>query len=317
MKHLSLSTLLLALCASSAAAQEDALLPTHLIDGGSVFVTGTLQYATGRGEATFFGAATGDIDQSALQFQLNAGVGLGQGFEIGATIYYQAQGKTSADFSTPDAEFITESEGFSDLLLEGRYRILQDGPKTPQLIVGAVVVAPVGNDKDGRPELKAGGVTTQEGEDSGIGQGVWHYGFEAGLSKHLGFVEPYLLTSYIFGDKRTENGVQEDRADAWNLLLGAQWTLTPQATLDTSVALRRAGVDEQEDNGLQTQEESHLTYTGQVSLYVHLGNGLTFLMGGGVSFIEDHELNDVAQLELKDDYIWFVGVGLHVLIGAK
>ena len=45
---------LLAAAAPAWAADDDALLPTHLIDGGQVFVTGTFQYLQGRGDAALF-----------------------------------------------------------------------------------------------------------------------------------------------------------------------------------------------------------------------------------------------------------------------
>jgi hypothetical protein len=315
MKHLTISAFILLAGAGALQAQEDALLPTHLIDAGSAYVTGTLRYASGSGDASILGTTTGNVDQSAFQYQLEGGVGLGQGFEIQASIYYQFSGETTADFTSVNTEFTTESRGFSDLLIEARYRILQDSKALPQVIAGAIVIAPVGNDKAGQPEIKVNGITTQNKEESGIGQGVWHYGFEAGISKNLVVVEPYLLTSYIFGDKRTQNGVHEDRADTWNMLLGAQWYITEKAVLDTRMQLTRAGTDKSEDNGALVKEESHFTYTGGASLYVHLGGGSTLVFGGGVSFVEDHILNDTVQLGLKDDYYWFLQIGLHVLIG--
>src|SRR5690349_18681159 len=196
MKRLSMSAILFCACASAGAAQEDALLPTHLIDATNVFVTGTLRYVGGTGDTSILGTS-GSLDQTAFQFQVDGGVGLGQGFEIDASIAYTFSGTTSADFGSLNTEFDSESKGFSDLLLEARYRILKDSPTLPQLVFGAIVVAPVGNDKDGQPEIKINGITTQNKEESGVGSGVWHYGFETGISKNLAFVEPYLATSYV------------------------------------------------------------------------------------------------------------------------
>ena len=317
MKQLTISAFILMAAAGSLRAQEDALLPTHLIDAGNFYATGTLQYASGKGDTSILGTTAGDIDQKAFQLQLDAGIGLGQGFEIQASIIAQFVGETNAEFGAVNTEFETESKGFSDLLIEARYRILQDSKVSPQLIIGAIVIAPVGNDKDGQPEIKVNGITTQDKEESGLGSGVWHYGFEAGISKNLVFVEPYLLTSYVFGDKRTENGVHEDRADTWNLLLGAQWYITEKAVLDTRVQITRNGVDKTEDNGAQAKEEQHFNYAGGVSLRVHLGGGATVFFGGGVQFVEDHILNDTVQLGLKDDYVWFLNVGLHILVGPS
>ncbi|MBI3857054.1 MAG: hypothetical protein HY293_15315 [Planctomycetes bacterium] len=299
MTRRSLPVFLLLACASAARA-DDALLPTHLVEGGQVFATATARYGGGKGDATVFGSK-GDFDQSIFQLQLDAGIGLGMGFEVDASIYYQFVGDTHADFAAAGVEFDSVSRGFSDLALEGRYGILKDSKVLPQLVVGAIVVAPAGNDKPGQTGTKVGGVSTSTKEEAGIGQGVWHYGFEAGLSKNLVVVEPYLATSYVFGDKRTVNGIHEDRADVWNLVVGARWYVTPLAALDTRAVFSRPGVDKTENNGSQVKEEPHFTYTGQLTLQSQLAPAVTFLAGGGVVFVEDHEVNDLVQLNLKDD----------------
>lgn len=307
---------LVVLACASAARADDALLPTHLIDGGQVYATETFRYLSGTGDAAVFGSP-GDFKQTAYQLQLDAGVGLGMGFEIDASIIAQFNGTTHADFSAAAAEFDTKSRGFSDLALSGIYRLLKDDTAVPQFVVGAIVVAPVGNDKKGQARTRVGGVTIQDQAESGIGQGVWRYGAEAGISKNLVVIEPYLTTSYVFGGKRTENGVHEDRADVWTLTMGAEWALGPTLTLDTRAVFTRTGVDKTENNGALAKEEAHFNYTGQVSLYVQVAPSATLTVGGGVTFPEDHEVNDVVQLTIKDDYLWFVQVGLHILIGGK
>jgi hypothetical protein len=156
-----------------------------------------------------------------------------------------------------------------------------------------------------------------EDKDGGIGQGVWSYGLEAGISKNLGTVEPYLLTSYLFGGTRTRDGVHEDRADVFSLLVGAQWTLSPVATLDTRVQFNRSGTDKKEARGSQVTEESYFTVSPAVSLYVHLTSRLTFIAGGGISFVENHVVNDVLRLGVENDHALFFQIGLHVLIGGE
>src|SRR5437773_2319303 len=84
-------------CAAASWAQEDALLPTHLIDGGRVFGTATFRYLQAKGDASILGV-DGKLDAKAYQVQLDAGVGLGMGFEIDASIIGQFSGKTHADF---------------------------------------------------------------------------------------------------------------------------------------------------------------------------------------------------------------------------
>jgi len=316
MKRLLIPSLFVLAAAAPSWAQDDALLPTHLIDGGQVFVTGTFQYLEGHGDAKFL-SVDGDLDQKAYQVRLDGGVGLGMGFEIDASITGQFRGTTDADFANGTLGFESESRGFSDLTVAAIYRILKDDTALPQLIVGGILVAPVGNDKKGQPETVIGGVRIQDKEESGIGEGVWHYGVEAGISKKLAIIEPYLLTSHVFGGRRKENGVNEDRADVWNILVGAQWHLSPQATIDTRAIFQRDGIDRQEDNGSQVKEQNHFSYAGEVDLYAKLGGGVTLILGGGAFFVEDHQLNDLAQISLKNDYVWYVQVGLHILIGGK
>ena len=314
-RHLIPGLLMLAAAAPSWAG-DDALLPTHLIDGGQVFVTGTFQYLEGHGDAQLLGV-DGDFEQKAYQVRLDGGVGLGMGFEIDASIAGQFRGTTDADFANGTVGFESESRGFSDLTVEARYGILKGDTALLQLVVGGILVAPVGNDKKGQAETVIGGVRIQDREESGIGEGVWHYGLEAGISKNFGPLEPYLMTSYVFGGKRRENGVNEDRADVWTVLAGAQWHLSTQVTIDTRAVVSRDGIDRQEDNGSQAKEENHFTYAGEADLYIHLGGGATLILGGGAFFVEDHELSDLAQLSAKNDYVWFVQVGLHILLGGK
>ena len=115
------------------------------------------------------------------------------------------------------------------------------------MIVGALVVAPVGNDKEGRPTFWPGGVPSGiPKENGGNGSGVRHYVLEAGISKNLVFVEPYALTSYVIGGSRTCNGVRENRADTWNLRLGAHRHLSPVTTPDTRIQFSRDGIDKPE-----------------------------------------------------------------------
>lgn len=303
-------------CASTSWAQgDDALLPTHLIDGGQVFATGTLRYLGGQGDAEILGVS-GDFKQSFFTLQLDAGIGLGMGFEIDASINYQFIGRTQADFSSTAAEFETEDVGFSDLVLNPRYALLKEDAASPQVIVGAILVAPVGNDKDGQTGVTSGGTKTQDQEDGGVGLGVWRYGFEAGISKRLTVLEPYLLTNYVFADRRKDEGVQENRADVWNLTAGAFWHLSPQATLDTRLSVARQGVDKQETSGTETEEESHFTYTAQAALQLKVSSSATFLILAGATLVQDHQVNDVINLEMRDDLVWFAGAGLHLLFGG-
>ena len=64
-------------------------------------------------------------------------------------------------------------------------------------------------------------------------------------------------------------------------------------------------------------EAAHFVYTPSVSLFVHLGSRVTFLASGDISFQENHEVNDIVQLDVRNDHAFFFQLGLHILIGSK
>lgn len=311
------AVMLLACASASWADDDDALLPTHLIDGGRVFGTGTLIYFGGKGDAEF-GPAPGDFKQKAFLLRLDAGVGLGSGFEVDASINYQFIGRTDAKFAAGGntAEFETENVGFGDLVLNPRFAPVREGTTTPQLVVGGILVAPVGNDKSGTTGTTINGVETAQQEDGGNGDGIWRYGFEAGLSKRLTVVEPYLVVNYVFADSRKKNGVEEEGADILNVTLGAFLHLGSAATLDVRAVITRNSEQKEETGGVQDVEEAFNSYTAQVALHLKAGSSATLIIVAGASFIEDHEISQAAQIGLEDDMNWFVGIGLHFLFGS-
>jgi hypothetical protein len=304
--------------ASAAWAQDDALLPTHLIDGGQVFATGTLLYFGGQGDATI-GPVGGDFKQSAFLLRLDGGIGLGAGFEVDASINYQFIGKTKSDFASGGntAEFETENVGFGDLVLNPRWAPIRDSATSPQLVVGAILVAPTGNDKSGTTGTTINGVETQQQEDGGNGDGIWRYGFEAGISKKLAVVEPYLVVNYVFADDRRKNGVEEEGADVLNISVGAFLHFSPATTLDLRATVTRNSKETSESGGAQDEEEEHNIYTLQAALLLKAGSGATFFITAGAAIVEDHEVSQLAAIDIEDDLTWFVGVGLHLLFGKS
>ena len=312
------AALFLAGASAAWAEDDDALLPTHLIDGGQVFATGTLQYFGGQGDANI-GPVGGDFKSSAFLLRLDGGVGLGMGFEVDASINYQFIGRSDADFASggTTAEFETDNVGFSDLVLNPRWAPIRDSATSPQLVVGAILVAPVGNDKSGTTGTTINGVETQQQEDGGNGDGIWRYGFEAGISKKLAVVEPYLVVNYVFADDRKKNGVEEEGADVLNISVGAFLHLSPATTLDLRATVTRNSKEKSENGGAQDEEEEHNIYTAQAALHLKAGSGATFFIVAGVAIVEDHEVSQLASLDIEDDINWFVGVGLHLLFGKS
>ena len=128
-------------------------------------------------------------------------------------------------------------------------------------------------------------------------------------------LEPYLLVEYILADDRNHKGVHEEPGDVLNLTVGARWHLGPAAILDTRILVSRTSKETEEASGTKMEEEAHLVYGGQASVYLRVGPSAFLTIGAGVSSIEDHEVNDLLQLEIKDNLNWFFGVGLHLLFG--
>ncbi len=327
MTRIALAALLLGALPAVSRAQ-DALTPTDVLEFGQVSGTGRFQLVNGSANLVIDDPTVDldlDVDIVAYQFVFEAGVGLGMGFEVELAIPYQIQGTSEGDgsgilgppFPPGYSSLETEGEelGFGDLEARAIYRLLKEDASTPQLILGLIIVAPTGNDKRGETEFVVNGTQAVESEEGGIGNGVWAYGLGGGISKKLGAVEPYFLAGYVWGGTRQRNGVDEDRSDVGSLAFGAEWHATPQWRIDTRATLQFVGEDVTEDGRLEQKEEAHLQYGGQALLYVNLGTGLTLVAGGGATFIEDHETDDVSRTELRETFLWSLQIGLHVLLG--
>ncbi|MFN3485888.1 MAG: hypothetical protein ACK44W_10455 [Planctomycetota bacterium] len=298
-------------------AQDDALTPTDVLEAGQFSATARLQFLSGQGDLRNDPVLELDLEEQTFEAILGIALGLGAGFEVELSIPYRFRGTLQGDGEFLGASLETEDEslGFGDLQISPVYRLLKEDAAAPQLIVGAIAVAPTGNDKRGDAEIELGGVPISDGEEGGVGQGVWKFGALAGISKRLGLVEPYVLVSYVWGGERERNDVDEERADVTTVLAGAEWHLSPAARLDTRAIFLLVGEDVTEESGQEAIEESHFRFGFQASLYAHLGGGFTLILGGGVLFIEDHTLDKVDQEDLEKAFQWNLGVGLHFLFG--
>ncbi len=307
---------MLSLVFALAAAQEG-LTPTDVHDFGEFSASLRMELADGQGDFTGTGV---DLDVDLAQYRLvaAAAVGLGMGFEVEATVPYQITGEVETDgtFGGLPADTEQESLGFGDAQLGLIYRLLEEDATGPQVIVGALVVAPTGNDADGRADGTLGAFTL-DGEEGGIGQGVWKYGFGAAVSKRFGVVEPYLVGAYLFGGERSHDGVDEERSDVGTVSLGSEFHVTPQATIDVRAIAQFVGEDVQEDQGVKQEAEDHFDHTYAAALYINLGPGITLVAGGSVGFVGDHETNQTTGTELEDTMIYSLQPGVHVNFGGK
>lgn len=297
--------------------QDDALTPTDVLEACQFSATVRLQFLSGRGDVRNDPVFEADFEDHTFEALLGIAVGLGAGLEVELSIPYRFRGTLEGDGDILGASFESEDEslGFGDLQISPVFRLLREDASSPQLIVGAIAVAPTGNDKRGDAKVEIGGVPVSDGEEGGIGQGVWKFGGLAGISKNLGLVEPYLLVSYVWGGKRERNDVDEERADVGTILAGAEWHLSPTTRLDTRALFFFVGEDVIEENGQEAIEEAHFRFGFEASVYANLGGGFTLILGGGILFVEDHTIDEVDEEDLKDAFQWNLGVGLHFVFG--
>ena len=302
-----------------AAPSQDALTITDVVEAGEFSVTTGLGLADGKGKFSNSVAAVDlDFDVEAIELFFDAAIGLGQGFELELSLPYLIESSVEGTGSFAGFPFSLEQEssGFGDLEISPIYRVVKENSETPQWIIGAILVAPTGNDKRGDAETKIGGVTVTEGKEGGNGDGVWRYGLGAAVSKRFGRWEPYAGGTFVLGGDRKRNGVEEDRADVATLIAGTEWHMTPQATIDTSLLFQLVGDDVTEDNGVKSKEEDYVAYGAQMSLYVNLGSRLTLIAGGGILAAGDHEVDTATGTEILDSITYILQVGVHYYFGA-
>lgn len=313
-----LATLVALSTASAAWAQDHALTPTDVLEFGQVSGTVRLSLAEGRGDLANDPAVDMDVDLNQFRAILDAAVGLGMGFEVELSIPYEFKQTLEADgtIGVPNVKFEEEDSGFGDLTVQGVYRLVKETKGTPQWVLALILTAPTGNDKQGEADVTAPPpIGNTEGVEGGIGEGVWRYGFGSAVSMNLGGVEPYLGLSYVFGGERTRNGVDEERADVGSILVGAEFHVSPTATIDLRGTVTFKGDDITEDNRLEKEEEAHVILGAQGALYAGIAPGVTLVLGGGVLRPEDHEIDTTANLEFEGVFIYYLQIGLHIKLG--
>lgn len=306
--------------AEAALAQDHALTPTDLLDFGQLSATARFQIAEGKTNLVDrTGTLDIDADTDTHRLLLDAAIGLGMGFELELSAPYQVKGVTDGDgeLGVLSVDFEEEDDGFGDLQITANYRLLKESGTDPQWLFGLIIVAPTGNDKQGEGDLQTTppSIFDTVGEEGGIGQGVWRYGFGTAIGKKMGMIEPYLALSYVFGGERERNDVDEERADVGTVLLGSEFHVTPQATIDLRAYVLFVGEDITEENRREQKAEEHNAYGGSGALYISLGPVATLVVGAGVTVVEDFESDATAGLQLEDTFEYTLQLGLHLKLG--
>ena len=292
---------------------QDGLTPTDILPAGRF--TGGARLAFALGEGTLeAGPASEDAELRQFLIVFEAQAGLGLGFEVEA----QLPVAFSADFEVDGDgfELREEAKGLGDLGLALNYAVIRESKDDPQLFIGAFVILPTGDDDPGETELIVGNAVVTPGEEAGFGEGAFSFGFQAGVSKRMGNVEPYLLFRYLFAGTSDVDDVETDQADVGTLIFGLEIHAGEQVTVDLRAQLDFIGEEVDEDStGAETTEEEHLGYGFQGRVYLSLGSQVALTAGAGITALEDHALDEESDFELTDTWVFGAELGLRVVFG--
>lgn len=312
--------LLLSMAATAAAQDkknaQDGLTPTDVLHTLRVTADARLQASLGQGTLEI-GPASEDVDLKEFSVLFQAAVGLGMNFEVEASLPVAFTSEFEVD-AAAGTEFRVEEQGLGDLTLGVNYAILRDNGDDPQLLIGAFVVLPTGDDDPAEAEIVVNNVVQQAGDEGGIGDGAFSYGFQIGLSKRFSNLEPYFLFRYLVGGDSDVDNVETDHADVATLLVGLEIHAGDQATVDLRAVLSmNSGEVDKLANGTEETEEAHLSYGFQGRVYLSLGGQVALVAGVGIIAVEDHALieESPAAFELSDTWVFGAEFGLQISFG--
>ena len=308
------TAVLLFACGSAAAAQES-LLPTHVSDSGEVTVSAALRFAAGQGTLSN-PAFEVDFDDTHFLGEFRFGVGVGGGFEIEASFPFEFSGTGEADEN--NVEFEVETAGLGDLTVEANYVLVPSLKATPQVIAGLVLVLPVGNDDFPTPDIRFNGVQVQDGEEGGLGEGVFKIGLQFGVSQKVTGAQIYGLARFLASTgTQDQDDAEIDHPDVFSLVAGAMLPIGETSNLDIRLTLNHVG-DEIEDDDFsgESTEEAHLNMGLETRFYFTVGSTATLVLGAGLGWVQDHAVDEEAELDLEEVFTYGVTVGLHLRLGV-
>lgn len=309
-----LSVALVLGCITSVSAQES-LLPTYVNGSAEVTVEALLRFQAGQGTLS---NPSFDVDFDDTHFfaEFRAGVGIGGGFEIEASVPFEFTGTGEADES--GVEFELETAGLGDLTLEGNFLITPASKSTPNVMAGLVIVLPSGNDDFGVPEIRVNGVLVQDGEDGGLGDGVVKAGLQFGVSQELTGATVYGLARMVFSTgKQDQDDVEIDHPDVFSLVAGAMLPLGKTSNLDLRLTAQHIGDEVEKDDFFgDSTEEAHLNMNLDARLYFTVASTATVVLGASAGWVQDHAVDEESELDLEEVFTYGVTLGVHLRLGA-
>ncbi|HZM19643.1 MAG TPA: hypothetical protein VFB87_09550, partial [Gaiellaceae bacterium] len=301
-------------CITSVSAQES-LLPTYVNGSGEVTVEGFLRFQAGQGT---FASPLAEVDFEDDHFlaEFSAAVGVGGGFEIAGSVPFEITGTGEADES--GVEFELETAGLGDLTLEGNFLIAPATKDTPNVMAGLVIVLPTGDDDFGVPEIRFNGVLVQDGEEGGLGDGVVKAGLQFGVGQQLAGAYLYALGRIVFStEKQDQDDLEIDHPDVFSVVGGAMLPLGSNSNLDLRLIAQHVGDEIAEDDlGGESTEEAHLNMLLDARLYFTVGSAATIVLGANAGWVQDHALDEEAELDLEEVFTYGVMLGVHLRLGV-
>ncbi len=301
-------------CVTSVSAQ-DSLIPTHVSDTGEVTVTAELRFQAGQG--TLSDPLTeADIDLTNFLALFRVGVGVGSGFEIEASVPFGFSGVVESDDFALDFEI--ETAGLGDLTLEGNYLLVPSSKTSPQVIAGLVIVVPSGDDDFPVAEVRINGTQVQQGEEGGLGEGVFKIGVQFGVSQKVTGAHIYGAARFLVSTgTQDQDNLEIDHADVFSLLAGAMIPLGETSNLDIRLNLNYESDEVAEDDfGGESTEEAHINVNLEPRLYFTVGSTATLILGGSLGWQQDHAVDEEANLDLEQVFTYGVTLGLHLRLGV-
>jgi len=278
-KKLIVGVLLGMLAISANAAAEQKLLVTEMLDRGEIEAAARLEYLH---EAADFdlGAESGELSVNSWESTLFFGVGLGHDLELGASLPYLLRERERIDFDGAAESESERRDGFGDLTLGAKYRLLEDEHTHLAVVAGLDVKLDTASEENG-------GTGTTD-------------------------VSPYLAVSGVSGEHYKPYAIyratfrNHDESDEHSLTAGVEAELSEKLTLDAALKATH--------NTSNDLFDSYQTYGAEIAGYIEVGHNLYLIPAVGLERSTSIDGRDGAEpLDLDPVTAFVGGLTLYVL----
>jgi hypothetical protein len=246
-KKLIAGVLLSLLAAAANAGAEQKLLVTEVLDRGEVEAAARLEYLHEKADFDL-GAESGELSRNSWESTFTLGLGVGHNLELGASIPYILRERERLDFEGAAESESERRDGFGDLTLGVKYRLLDEEPGSVALVAGLDVKFDTASEEDG-------GTGTTD-------------------------VSPYLALSRTLDERYKPYAVyratfrNHDESDEHSLTAGLEAEMCERATLDAAFKVTH--------NTSSDLFDSYQTYGAEVATYIEVGHNLYLIPAVGL-----------------------------------